>query len=471
MAALVPPSAASIRYGEFVESIYDTINPNDGKFLWFPLYGKSKLFAMANLAPPAILGHAYRITHYIYCTVMGVPMLDVETGTVWIGYIAESTEEESQRLGRHDIVVVIRGSKGTGEWIKDFSYAFADFPFAAPGAQVHGGFLSIYTSRDPTLNFGAESMREQIFNELHAILRSHGAAEARGTRTLPVGITITGHSMGAALATLVACDMACNLVPKFANVTASLITFGSPKVGNDQFKIIIEKHTAFIWRYRSFADPVPFVPPSLLGPFVHVGTELVLDWQPSPYVSISIPSWLPFSMKGHNLELYMHVMAAENVYTSTQLEDLLGGFPLGGAGATYVIEAISQMSAWDDGDHDLLKQELEGVKDCLKEDSSEMVAYLKEVNYIAVSRSKDVTRRLKNVAPRLHGAQAESPFDRRDYSLLNKSANILKAEYCVPTEWLVHPNKDMIWDSSSHDWLPRVERPYDIPTPDNPEYN
>ena len=80
-------------------------------------------------------------------------------------------------------------------------------------------------------------------------------------------------------------------------------------------------------------------------------------------------------------------------------------------------------------------------------------------------KSKKETRHSRTKRARL------TRFDNRDYSLLNKSADILKEEYDVPAEWWVPPNKDMVQDQAGAKWLPRSKRPHDIPSPQNPDYN
>lgn len=73
--------------------------------------------------------------------------------------------------------------------------------------------------------------------------------------------TITGHSLGAAMATI----CAARLQDEFSNI--SLYTFGSPRVGNKEFvnSIKIKHH-----RWVNNNDAVTRVPPALLG-FKHHG--------------------------------------------------------------------------------------------------------------------------------------------------------------------------------------------------------
>ena len=76
-------------------------------------------------------------------------------------------------------------------------------------------------------------------------------------------IWTTGHSLGAALATLFAC--------RYGNVQG-VYTFGSPRVGNDAFR---EHINVRIYRIVNNDDIVPRVPPR--GAYVHVGELKFID--------------------------------------------------------------------------------------------------------------------------------------------------------------------------------------------------
>ncbi len=80
-------------------------------------------------------------------------------------------------------------------------------------------------------------------------------------------IVITGHSLGAALATIAALHF--SIV--FPNKNVSCHTFGSPRVGNSEFVKQFQKYVTDHWRVFNVADPVPMVPMSFR--FTHVGSN------------------------------------------------------------------------------------------------------------------------------------------------------------------------------------------------------
>lgn len=76
-------------------------------------------------------------------------------------------------------------------------------------------------------------------------------------------LVVTGHSLGAAMATITA-----------ARIPGStLVTFGSPRVGNAAFRAALAGRT--VRRYVDCCDAVTTVPPAL--GYGHLGTELYID--------------------------------------------------------------------------------------------------------------------------------------------------------------------------------------------------
>jgi triacylglycerol lipase len=112
------------------------------------------------------------------------------------------------------------------------------------GAQMHRGFAAAYMS-----------VREQ----LHHYLNNHAAAS----------VTVTGHSLGAALATLCAVDVQYNFSNKF---TIAIYTFGAPRVGSDGFRESFNRRVPNSHRFVYGMDIVPALPRTWQG-YGHVDTE------------------------------------------------------------------------------------------------------------------------------------------------------------------------------------------------------
>lgn len=124
-----------------------------------------------------------------------------------------------------------------------------------------------------------------------------------------VSITVTGHCVGAAVATLNAVDIAANghnkptgQPDKAFPVTA--IVFASPRTGDKGFRQIFEglKDDLHVLRISNSHDPVPKLPVGF--GYVHVGEELEIDSTKSPYLKDGNKCKLV-----HELEVYLHGVA------------------------------------------------------------------------------------------------------------------------------------------------------------------
>lgn len=91
-------------------------------------------------------------------------------------------------------------------------------------------------------------------------------SQVAGPDALP--LLIAGHSLGGALATLAAA-----LLPE-----ALLYSFGAPRVGNQAFVHAMRPAEVRHHRYVNHRDPVPLLPPGLLG-YQHSGRAYYIDKQ------------------------------------------------------------------------------------------------------------------------------------------------------------------------------------------------
>lgn len=141
----------------------------------------------------------------------------------WFGYIIESA---------NNIIVAFRGSRSLSDWLNNIDFPQTTFPFIADEAKTHSGFTDIYSS-----------CRDEIINTL---------------QLLPFYKTlfITGHSLGAALATLHTLDAAANT--KFKHPV--MINFGSPRVGDPNFARAFNRRVSYSVRIANIYDIVPHLP-------------------------------------------------------------------------------------------------------------------------------------------------------------------------------------------------------------------
>ncbi|NEO30654.1 MAG: lipase family protein [Symploca sp. SIO3C6] len=151
-------------------------------------------------------------------------------------------------------IIVFRGSDSSFDWKTNFNtraeraefdqqiirkeiVAKKDklYPYlqqSSSGSLMHRGFVKAYFS-----------VRAQI----HQYISNHQLSH----------VTVTGHSLGGALATLCAVDIQYNFSDK---VSIEIYTFGAPKVGNKGFREAFNRRVPNSYRFVNGMDIVPELP-------------------------------------------------------------------------------------------------------------------------------------------------------------------------------------------------------------------
>lgn len=130
-------------------------------------------------------------------------------------------------------ILALRGSGSAFNWINDMIAYQVKFTPVKAGGQTHCGFTNTYMSA-----------RERIFELLDKLPADKP-------------LFITGHSLGGALATLAALDIAANRGPDGLIV----YTFASPRVGDPQFARTYNRLVPNTFRLHNEHDIVPRLPP------------------------------------------------------------------------------------------------------------------------------------------------------------------------------------------------------------------
>jgi hypothetical protein len=212
----------------------------------------------------------------------------------------------------NDYVLAIRGTSDYTEWWDDFrSLGLTTLPnFGNGAAQVGTGFLTIYNtlrmiyhpqlaSAPPKSLEAAGSFADQVA----AAVRRHlaettppGTADP-DTLAATASITVAGHSLGSALATLYVAE---NYSKPRLQIPL-LCTLASPRVGDPSFASQFDALPGLAsWRIVNYPDVVPSLPPELAG-FQHVQTKYLYDSY----------AWTDFSLEcWHSSYTYQHLLDA-----------------------------------------------------------------------------------------------------------------------------------------------------------------
>ena len=162
------------------------------------------------------------------------------------------------------VVIAFRGTEPLEieNWITNLSYAYHHRKVG--GGHVHGGFWDAWYT-----------VRDKIIKRLERTYKNKQT------------IWLTGHSLGAALATLAGRDL-----PARFRATG-VYTFGSPRCGNPDYSKAYEKTNITVRRFVNETDIVPHVPlQGLFGRYRydHVGLRQIM--LPSGRITSDSGAWI-----------------------------------------------------------------------------------------------------------------------------------------------------------------------------------
>ena len=190
-----------------------------------------------------------------------------------------------------DVAIAIRGTEGWLEWIHDADFLQVPCPFLVGAGHTEDGFTVMYES----LRTGATPGSPAVVDQL-----------AKLSFPQPVdSVTICGHSLGGALATLLALDVAANTA--FTN--PAVYTYGSPRTGDSLFAATFDQVVTNSWRVANRLDIVPALPPPLDYEHVLNPVELIpvrlLPWPPKTLVKYTVSC-------EHSLATYLYLLSLQS---------------------------------------------------------------------------------------------------------------------------------------------------------------
>ena len=153
------------------------------------------------------------------------------------------------------LTIAFRGTESVTDWIRNVMRYRTACPYL-PGTKVHAGFLSQYAG-----------LQTQVMEHMHT---------SRATR-----IIVTGHSLGGALATLCAAELA----TRFTTMSIACYVYGSPRVGDRRFVQAIENLS------------------NLTILRIHVPRDLVTNLPYFGFVHTPNVTYVPFTSPGYGFYL------------------------------------------------------------------------------------------------------------------------------------------------------------------------
>ncbi|XVF27521.1 hypothetical protein REPUB_Repub14bG0115000 [Reevesia pubescens] len=416
-----------IHYGERAGAVGDLFNSEkESSGFRHSLCPKEEVFSRAGLEKGNIF--KYNVTDFFYAA-----SDDVESA--WFGYVAVSTDEGKLALGRRDILVAWRGTITDSEWfnnVKFFQTSASQLFGAGNNAKVHSGFLSLYTGTSSKSDYNKTSAREQVLKAVRKLVNKYQEEE--------ISITVTGHSLGAALATLNAMDIVANGYNKPTgnsnkSCMVTAFAYAGPRVGNhgleEVFKTLGGDHLRLL-RITNFWDPVHHLPSKVLPEFTHLGEEFRINTSTSDYLkrklfvissvdlpgntdstSIAPPERLPEEYLDGNIEVEQEL---EIYYTATKDYKNSGNMEEEG------LEIHATML---------------GLPEAVTENLAELfIAHSLDVYLHGIAGVQEDGFRLE--------------FD-LDIALVNKHLDWLKHNYKIPSKWWKNENrKNMVQMENGH---------------------
>eukprot|EP00811_Abedinium_folium_P035049 NODE_7878_length_1542_cov_3.952650.p1 GENE.NODE_7878_length_1542_cov_3.952650~~NODE_7878_length_1542_cov_3.952650.p1 ORF type:complete len:418 (+),score=79.46 NODE_7878_length_1542_cov_3.952650:3-1256(+) len=159
------------------------------------------------------------------------------------GFTRPPREGESHRVVAE---IAWRGSRNMENWATNFTVQLTDLQLGNCVGKVHSGFQTAYLL-----------LRDTICRELEQSLVAAGAGLGES-----VLLYVVGYSLGGALATLAAYELAC----KFPNWQVRCVTCGSPRVGDELFTAGYLSIVPWTVRFVGAHDVIPRTPSNASDP-------------------------------------------------------------------------------------------------------------------------------------------------------------------------------------------------------------
>ena len=187
-----------------------------------------------------------------------------------------------------EVVIAIRGTEGIDEWIHDAEFLQVPCPFLPGSGHTEDGFTAMYNS----LRTSAAAGSPTVTNALATLPFKQPVSS----------LTICGHSLGGALVTLLALDVAANT--KFKD--PMVYSYASPRTGDPSFASTYNQVVKNSFRIANRVDLVPMLPLPPLYQHVQALNEV------NPIQLLPLPPKVlvnPTLVCEHSLDTYIYLLS------------------------------------------------------------------------------------------------------------------------------------------------------------------
>lgn len=234
--------------------------------------------APASLTPPVTPDANFPAGYEIAFYLTAVDKFAEESEREFYGFVARTTTTPLS------YVIAIRGTDKMIEWLIDAEFIPTKFTRVPAAGHVEDGFHSVYQSLAGLAADGVTPV------DLHAFIQQQAPGAS---------LTITGHSLGGAVANLLALDAAVN----DGTTALTLCTFAAPRTGFGTFAALFAQQVPNSDRVYNVPDLVPTVPPL----YDQVNTGYAIDTKANPAIKHSVICY-------HSLASYLLMLNPQSAF-------------------------------------------------------------------------------------------------------------------------------------------------------------
>lgn len=225
------------------------------------LFSIFSLFSLSSCYDEYLTKHCVKLSQASYCT-SSVNDWNCITcdPSVKLEYVVENKGSRAIQgfdPNTNTLFTSFRGSSNIQNWINNIKVQKIS-PYNNSSIEIEKGFYHEYMY-----------IQSSLFENLGVLKEKYNTNK----------LIITGHSAGAAMGTLMVYD----ILSTYTEYNIQyLVTFGSPRVGNQHFMDYLSSYDFISYRITHYYDIVPHVPEELLG-FSHIPNEIWYNEQNNDY--------------------------------------------------------------------------------------------------------------------------------------------------------------------------------------------